>query len=67
MFKKNIYATYYNFVERRMERDNFMSPAEAKEFGIIDKVQARAMQEEEIESIRTSEAASIKLTTQSSV
>lgn len=25
-------------VERSMERDNFMSPVEAKEFGIIDQI-----------------------------
>jgi len=29
-----------------MERDNFMSPLQAKEFGIIDKVLAHPMQEE---------------------
>lgn len=29
-----------------MERDNFMSPTQAKEFGIIDKVLAHPMQEE---------------------
>lgn len=29
-----------------MERDNFMSPTEAKEFGIIDKILAHPMQEE---------------------
>lgn len=33
-----------------MERDNFMSPVEAKEFGIIDKVLAHPMQEETTES-----------------
>lgn len=32
-----------------MERDNFMSPTEAKEFGIIDKVLAHPMQEESTE------------------
>lgn len=30
-----------------MERDNFMSPKEAKEFGIIDKVLSHPMQEDE--------------------
>lgn len=34
------------FVEKVMERDNFMSPTEAKEFGIIDKILAHPMQEE---------------------
>lgn len=29
-----------------MERDNFMNPTQAKEFGIIDKVLAHPMQEE---------------------
>lgn len=29
-----------------MERDNFMSPIQAKEFGLIDKVLAHPMQEE---------------------
>ncbi|XP_060813874.1 ATP-dependent Clp protease proteolytic subunit, mitochondrial isoform X2 [Bombus pascuorum] len=33
-------------IERCMERDNFMSPTEAKEFGIIDKVLSHPMQEE---------------------
>ncbi|KAF7399051.1 hypothetical protein HZH66_006948 [Vespula vulgaris] len=34
-------------IERSMERDNFMSPSQAKEFGIIDKVLAHPLQEEE--------------------
>lgn len=34
-------------LERSMERDNFMSPSQAKEFGIIDKVLAHPLQEEE--------------------
>jgi ATP-dependent Clp protease protease subunit len=38
----NIYAHHtgkdYNFVEQSMERDNFMSPQEAKDFGLIDEV-----------------------------
>lgn len=33
-----------------MERDNFMSPTQAKEFGIIDKVLAHPMQEETAET-----------------
>lgn len=33
-----------------MERDNFMSPTQAKEFGIIDKVLAHPMQEESTEA-----------------
>lgn len=33
-----------------MERDNFMSPTQAKEFGIIDKVLAHPMQEETTEA-----------------
>ena len=36
-----------------MERDNFMSPTEAKEFGIIDKVLSHPMQEEEAEAEST--------------
>lgn len=40
----------FSFTERSMERDNFMSPMEAKEFGIIDKVLANPMQEETTES-----------------
>jgi ATP-dependent Clp protease protease subunit len=27
-----------DYVEKNMERDNFMSPHEAKEFGLIDKI-----------------------------
>jgi len=33
-------------IARSIERDNFMSPMQAKEFGIIDKVLAHPMQEE---------------------
>ncbi|XP_012061610.1 PREDICTED: ATP-dependent Clp protease proteolytic subunit, mitochondrial [Atta cephalotes] len=33
-------------IAKSMERDNFMSPLQAKEFGIIDKVLAHPMQEE---------------------
>lgn len=40
LFHKNHLAA------RSMERDNFMSPTQAKEFGIIDKVLAHPMQEE---------------------
>lgn len=29
-----------------MERDNYMSPTEAKEFGLIDKILAHPMQDE---------------------
>lgn len=35
---------------KSMERDNFMSPKQAKEFGIIDKVLAHPMQEETAET-----------------
>jgi len=35
---------------KSMERDNFMSPTQAKEFGIIDKVLAHPMQEETAEA-----------------
>lgn len=35
-----------------MERDNFMSPKEAKEFGIIDKVLSHPMQEDEPDSTK---------------
>ncbi|CAK9833837.1 ATP-dependent Clp protease proteolytic subunit, mitochondrial [Anthophora retusa] len=42
-------------IERCMERDNFMSPAEAKEFGIIDKVLTHPMQEEEAQQTKLPE------------
>lgn len=35
---------------RSIERDHFMSPIQAKEFGIIDKVLAHPMQEEAAET-----------------
>lgn len=44
---------FYNknyVVAKSMERDNFMSPLQAKEFGIIDKVLAHPMQEETAET-----------------
>lgn len=44
---------FYNkncVVAKSMERDNFMSPLQAKEFGIIDKVLAHPMQEETAEA-----------------
>lgn len=37
-------------IAKSMERDNFMSPTQAKEFGIIDKVLAHPMQEETTET-----------------
>lgn len=37
-------------IAKSMERDNFMSPKQAKEFGIIDKVLAHPMQEETAET-----------------
>ncbi|XP_011141348.1 uncharacterized protein LOC105184331 isoform X2 [Harpegnathos saltator] len=37
-------------IESSMERDNFMSPIQAKEFGLIDKVLAHPMQEETAEA-----------------
>lgn len=43
-----------------MERDNFMSPTEAKEFGIIDKVLAHPMQEESTETIANTVSATTK-------
>lgn len=44
-----------------MERDNFMSPTEAKEFGIIDKVLAHPMQEESnLETIENTISATTK-------
>lgn len=42
--------TLHNFTESSMERDNFMSPIQAKEFGLIDKVLAHPMQEETAET-----------------
>jgi len=44
LFHKN------HIVGKSMERDNFMSPTQAKEFGIIDKVLAHPMQEETAEA-----------------
>ncbi|XP_011258689.1 uncharacterized protein LOC105252805 isoform X2 [Camponotus floridanus] len=46
--------------EKGMERDNFMSPTEAKEFGIIDKVLAHPMQEESAETIENTISATTK-------
>ncbi|PBC34147.1 ATP-dependent Clp protease proteolytic subunit [Apis cerana] len=43
-------------IERCMERDNFMSPKEAKEFGIIDKVLSHPMQEDEPDSTKMPKA-----------
>lgn len=43
-----------------MERDNFMSPTEAKEFGIIDKVLAHPMQEEATEIIENTVSVTTK-------
>lgn len=43
-----------------MERDNFMSPTQAKEFGIIDKVLAHPMQEESTEATIESTSATTK-------
>ncbi|KAL0101799.1 hypothetical protein PUN28_019146 [Cardiocondyla obscurior] len=37
-------------IAKSMERDNFMSPTQAKEFGIIDKILAHPMQEETAET-----------------
>ncbi|XP_011687795.1 PREDICTED: ATP-dependent Clp protease proteolytic subunit, mitochondrial [Wasmannia auropunctata] len=37
-------------IARSMERDNFMTPTQAKEFGIVDKVLAHPMQEETAEA-----------------
>ena len=36
--RKRIFFLFVVFAESVMERDRFMSPEEAKEFGIIDKV-----------------------------
>lgn len=38
----------FSFTEKSMERDNFMSPIQAKDFGLIDKVLANPMQEENV-------------------
>ncbi|XP_018398967.1 PREDICTED: ATP-dependent Clp protease proteolytic subunit [Cyphomyrmex costatus] len=38
-------------IAKSMERDNFMSPTQAKEFGIIDKILAHPMQEETAEKV----------------
>lgn len=42
-------------IEKIMERDNFMSPTEAKEFGLIDKILAHPMQEESTKAVEKSE------------
>ncbi|XP_053974571.1 ATP-dependent Clp protease proteolytic subunit, mitochondrial [Hylaeus volcanicus] len=42
-------------IERSMERDNFMSPFQAKEFGIIDKVLTHPLQEEEEDTTKLTE------------
>lgn len=62
-----MFIIHYNFTERCMERDNFMSPTEAKEFGIIDKVLSQPMQEEEeVESTKLPlKEATLEVTTQS--
>lgn len=44
LFHKNYIAA------KSVERDNFMSPTQAKQFGIIDKVLAHPMQEETAEA-----------------
>lgn len=54
----------YNFTERSMERDNFMSPGQAKEFGIIDKVLAHPMQEETEEGVAKLTETTLEVTTQ---
>lgn len=48
--------------EKSMERDNFMSPTQAKEVGLIDKILAHPMQEEAAETTTegTSSAATAK-------
>ncbi|XP_034184025.1 caseinolytic protease proteolytic subunit [Osmia lignaria lignaria] len=50
-------------IECSMERDNFMSPFEAKDFGIIDKVLTHPMQEEDIECTKLSKT-TLESTTQ---
>lgn len=55
MINDAIFFVVYNFkhcilTESRMERDNFMTPTEAKDFGLIDKVLAHPMQEETAEA-----------------
>lgn len=47
-----------------MERDNFMSPTQAKEFGIIDKVLTHPMQEEEETSTTNLTEAAVEATLQ---
>lgn len=49
-------------IEKSMERDNFMSPTQAKEVGLIDKILAHPMQEEAAETTTegTSSAATAK-------
>lgn len=62
-----MFITRYNFTERCMERDNFMNPSEAKEFGIIDKVLCQPMQEEAENTKlkeRTLKEATLEVTTQ---
>ena len=51
-------------IERCMERDNFMSPGQAKQFGIIDKVLAHPMQEETEEGIAKLTETTLEVTVQ---
>ncbi|KAK2576781.1 hypothetical protein KPH14_005425 [Odynerus spinipes] len=51
-------------IERSMERDNFMSPSEAKEFGLIDKVLAHPLQEDETVPVTTLSEENLSVTTQ---
>ncbi|XP_033321121.1 caseinolytic protease proteolytic subunit [Megalopta genalis] len=51
-------------IESSMERDNFMGPAQAKEFGIIDKILAHPMQEEEVQATNLAETKTLEATTQ---
>ncbi|XP_078051297.1 caseinolytic protease proteolytic subunit [Augochlora pura] len=51
-------------IESSMERDNFMGPVQAKEFGIIDKILAHPMQEEEVQATKLEETKTLQATTQ---
>lgn len=52
--------SYNSFVEKCMERDNYMSPTEAKEFGLIDKILAHPMQDETKTTTEKTDSVAIK-------
>lgn len=41
LFYTKLKSAFFYFSEQNMERDNFMTPEKAKEFGLIDAVLSR--------------------------